>query len=61
MKVTKETEVKGKILESKEEGKHSWNGCGSEARKDERKHTAMPSTEPERNAWETRQDRTGKP
>ena len=26
------------------EGKHSWNSCGSEARKGERKHTAKPST-----------------
>ena len=27
-----------------EEGKHSWNSCGSEARKGERKHTARLST-----------------
>ena len=25
-------------------GKHLWNGCGSEAGKDERKRTAKPST-----------------
>ena len=40
----KNLERKGKRPESKEEGKHSWNGCGSEARKDERKHTAELST-----------------
>ena len=27
-----------------EEGKHSWNSCGSEARKGERKQTAKLST-----------------
>ena len=30
--------------EAKEEGKHLWNGCGSEAGKGERKRTAKPST-----------------
>ena len=29
---------------TREEGKHSWNSCGSEARKGERKHTAKLST-----------------
>ena len=41
----KEPERKGQRPKVKAEGKHSWNGCGSETRKDERKHTAMPSTE----------------
>ena len=35
---------KWKILEVKTEGKHLWNGCGSEARKSEKKRTAKPST-----------------
>ena len=30
--------------EAKAEGKHLWNGCGSEAGKSERKRTAKPST-----------------
>ena len=30
--------------EAKAEGKHLWNGCGSEAGKSERKLTAKPST-----------------
>ena len=30
--------------ESREEGKHLWNGCGSEAGKSERKRTAELST-----------------
>ena len=33
-----------KIPEAKAEGKHLWNGCGSEAGKSERKLTAKPST-----------------
>ena len=33
-----------KILEVKTEGKHLWNGCGSEAGRSERKHTARLST-----------------
>ena len=33
-----------KILEVRTEGKHLWNGCGSETRKSERKRTAKPST-----------------
>ena len=33
----KKAEVKGKA--QKTEGKHWWNGCGSETRKDERKQT----------------------
>ena len=36
----KEPERKGQ----RPKGKHSWNGCGSEARKGEKKRTAMPST-----------------
>ena len=32
------------MQEAKAEGKHSWNSCGSEARKGERKHTADLST-----------------
>ena len=41
-------------------GKHLWNGCGSEAGKDERKPTESRVREPGRNARETRQERTGK-
>ena len=33
-----------KRSESGKEGKHSWNSCGSEARKGERKQTARLST-----------------
>ena len=33
-----------KMPETKAEGKHLWNGCGSEAGKGERKRTAKPST-----------------
>ena len=40
----KKVERKWKILEVRTEGKHLWNGCGSEARKSERKRTAKPST-----------------
>ena len=32
------------MLNVKTKGKHLWNGCGSEARKSERKRTAKPST-----------------
>ena len=35
---------KWKMLEVKTEGKHLWNGCGSEAGKSERKQTAKLST-----------------
>ena len=35
---------KWKILEVRTEGKHLWNGCGSEAGKSEKKRTAKPST-----------------
>ena len=35
---------KWKIPEVRTEGKHLWNGCGSEAGKSERKRTAKPST-----------------
>ena len=37
-----------------------WNGCGSEARKDERKRTEIQVREPRRNAREIRQERMGK-
>ena len=40
----KKVERKWKIPEKKLEGKHLWNGCGSEARKSEKKRTAKPST-----------------
>ena len=40
----KKVERKWKIPEKKLEGKHLWNGCGSEARKSEKKRTARPST-----------------
>ena len=33
-----------KMPEVRAEGKHLWNGCGSEAGKSERKRTAKPST-----------------
>ena len=32
------------MAEAKAEGKHLWNGCGSEAGKGERKRTVGPST-----------------
>ena len=35
---------KWKIPEVKTEGKHLWNGCGSETGKSERKRTVEPST-----------------
>ena len=41
---------KGKRPKAKAEGKHSWNSCGSEARKDERKRTASRVREPGRKA-----------
>ena len=40
----KEADRKWKIPEVKAEGKHLWNGCGSEAGKSEKKRTAKPST-----------------
>ena len=40
----KKASRKRKIPEAKAEGKHLWNGCGSEAGKSERKLTAKPST-----------------
>ena len=40
----KEGSWKWKRLEARAEGKHLWNGCGSEAGKSERKRTARPST-----------------
>ena len=39
--------------EVKAEGKHLWNGCGSEAGKGERKRTAKPSTVTRKEAMET--------
>ena len=35
----KKASLKRKMPEAKAEGKHLWNGCGSEAGKDERKRT----------------------
>ena len=35
---------KRKRLEVRTEGKHLWNGCGSEAGRSEKKRTAKPST-----------------
>ena len=40
----KKASLKRKMQEAKAEGKHLWNGCGSEAGKSERKRTAKPST-----------------
>ena len=40
----KEAERKWKIPEVRMEGKHLWNGCGSEAGRSERKRTAKLST-----------------
>ena len=40
----KKVNRKRKISEVKTDGKHLWNGCGSEAGKSERKRTAKPST-----------------
>ena len=37
-------ERKRKILEVRTEGKHLWNGCGSEAGRSEKKRTVGPST-----------------
>ena len=40
----KKVERKWKIPEVRTEGKHLWNGCGSEAGKSEKKRTVGPST-----------------
>ena len=40
----KKANGKRKIPEVKTEGKHLWNGCGSETGKSERKRTVKPST-----------------
>ena len=40
----KKADWKWKIPEVRTEGKHLWNGCGSEAGKSEKKRTARPST-----------------
>ena len=40
----KKAGLKWKMPETKAEGKHLWNGCGSEAGKGKRKRTAKPST-----------------
>ena len=40
----KKADRKGKRPEVKAEGKHLWNGCGSEAGKSEKKQTAKLST-----------------
>ena len=46
--------------ESGKEGKHRWNGCGSETGKDERKRTESQVPETGNKAWETRRRRRGK-
>ena len=43
-KRTKESRGEGERPKAKAEGKHLWNGCGSEAGKSERKRTVKPST-----------------
>ena len=48
----KKVEGKRKMQEAKAESKHSWNSCGSETRKGERKRTAKPSKQ-------NRKERTG--
>ena len=40
----KKASLKWKMPEVRAEGKHLWNGCGSETGKSERKLTAKPST-----------------
>ena len=40
----KKASQRRKMPEARAEGKHLWNGCGSEAGKSERKLTAKPST-----------------
>ena len=40
----KKVSRKWKILEVRTEGKHLWNGCGSEAGRSEKKRTVKPST-----------------
>ena len=40
----KKASRKRKMPEVKTEGKHLWNGCGSEAGRSEKKRTAKPST-----------------
>ena len=40
----KKVNRKRKISEVKTDGKHLWNGCGSEAGKSEKKRTVEPST-----------------
>ena len=40
----KKANRKWKMPKAKAEGKHLWNGCGSEVGKSERKLTAKPST-----------------
>ena len=40
----KKADRKQKMPEVRAEGKHLWNGCGSEAGKSERKRTVEPST-----------------
>ena len=53
-----------KRSESGTEGKHRWNGCGSETGKDERKQTDSRVPKAGKEAWETRRKKrwkTGKP
>ena len=40
----KKADRKRKMPEARAEGKHLWNGCGSEVGKGKRKRTAKPST-----------------
>ena len=59
----KKAEAEQKMQEAKAEGKHSWNSCGSEARKGEKKHTGSLSTKTgkdERKRTGSRVRRTGK-
>ena len=59
MRRTKESRKRRGKAESESKGKHLWNGCGSETRKDERKRTECQVREPRRNAREIRQERMG--
>ena len=43
-KRTKESKLEAENAKAKAEGKHLWNGCGSETGKSERKRTVKPST-----------------
>ena len=45
--------------EARAEGKHLWNGCGSEAGKSERKRTAKPSTGTEKERMRNQAGKNG--